>query len=119
MGISLEDPGRAAQMYRLRVQEGWTLGEVAARYGLSKERVRQLVNRHLYTTGRWPVVGETVSEQAARARRQKDLAAARAQAHAILAAWRDRPEPSEIARQLGLRSASARAVIEETREREA
>lgn len=65
MSISLQDPGRAAEMYRLRVQAGLTLQQVAERYGVSKERVRQRVNRHLYKTGQWPVADETVNERSA------------------------------------------------------
>lgn len=112
MGISLEDPVRAAEMYRLRVQEGLTLRQIGERYGVSKERVRQIVNRHLYTTGRWTVDGETVSERSARVRAEKDLAAARAQSAAIIAAWRDGGKPHEIAQRLALTRASVRVVIE-------
>lgn len=98
-------------MHRLRVVEGLTLGQIGARFGLGAERVRQLINQHLYRrTGR-RIDAKAISSAAAQIRREKDLAAAHAQAEAILAAWRAGEQPAAIAKRLGLRKGSVSAVI--------
>lgn len=98
-------------MARLRTVEGLTLGEIAARYGIGAERVRQLVNRHIYlTTGR--LDAKAISEVAAQIRREKDTIAALALTDAILAAWCAGGKPESIARRLGLRKRSVKQVID-------
>jgi hypothetical protein len=38
------DAGREAEIRRLRFDEGWTLQEIGTKYGISRERVRQIID---------------------------------------------------------------------------
>lgn len=38
---------RAREMLRLRTEQGLTLAAIGARFGVGRERVRQIINRHL------------------------------------------------------------------------
>lgn len=65
---------REREVYRLRVSEGLTLRQIAQRFGIGPERVRQLLCRYVrQSTGR-PVDAKAMSRAAAAVRR-----AARAQ----------------------------------------
>lgn len=44
-----QDPERTAEMLRLRHQEKWTIQQIGDRYGISRERVRQIIGN----TGRY------------------------------------------------------------------
>lgn len=111
MGNCPPSSDRAAEMYRLRIQEGMTLAQIGARYGIGAERVRQLVSRHARTTTNGAVDAKAIAAIARRVRREKDLAAAQAQAEVILAAYRNGEHPAQIAVRLGHRTASVKTVI--------
>jgi Mor family transcriptional regulator len=88
---------REREMYRLHTVEGWTLNELARRYHVSRERVRQLLREYARErTGERPS-SRAISRMAAQARRERNLALARAHAQQILASWRSGEEPKEIA----------------------
>jgi transcriptional regulator with XRE-family HTH domain len=101
---------RAPEMYRLRTVEGLTLRQLAQRFHVSPERVRQLVYAYARATG-----GEqstvAISRAATAARRMKDLARAEALAGELLAAWRDGAEPEQIAKAFDLRCRSVAEVL--------
>jgi DNA-binding CsgD family transcriptional regulator len=102
---------REREMYELRVTEGLTLRELAERYGIGPERVRQLLHRYARQTTNQPVNGRAMSRAATAARRAKDLAQAQAQAGELLAAWRKGQTPEAIAKTFGLRCRSVAQVI--------
>jgi transposase len=77
---------REREMYEQRVTEGLTLRELAQRYGVGPERVRQLLYRYASQTTNQPVNGRAMSRAATAARRAKDLAQRRLDCAA--AAWR-------------------------------
>ena len=80
---------------------GDTLGEIAARFGLSIERVRQIV-----------AVAGTVDRRASRhARSVRDRAAAQERAGEMLAAWRVGAGYGAIAAELGVSRACVEAVL--------
>jgi DNA-directed RNA polymerase sigma subunit (sigma70/sigma32) len=101
---------RGQEMYRLRTVEGLTLRQLAQRFQISPERVRQLVYSYARATGeqRSPV---TISRAATAARRAKDLERADGLAGELLAAWRDGAEPEQIAKAFGLRCRSVEEVL--------
>lgn len=101
---------REREMYELRVTEGLTLRELAQRYGLGPERVRQLLYRYASQTNQL-VNGKAMSRAATAARRAKDLAQAQAQADELLAAWRKGQTSEAIAKTFGLRCRSVAQVI--------
>ena len=105
-------PGeREREMYHLRTVEGLTLRELARRFGLSPERVRQLLNQYVFTgTGEWPSA-RAMSRAATAVRRARDLARAQAQAGELLAGWREGQEREQIAKAFGVRCRSVAQVI--------
>jgi transposase len=105
-------PGkREREMYRLRTVEGLTLRELARRFHLSPERVRQLLNEYVRTgADEWPSA-RAMSRAATAVRRARDLARAQAQAGELLAAWREGEEREQIAKAFGLRCRSVARVI--------
>jgi transposase len=102
---------REREIYELRVTEGLTLRELAKRFGIGPERVRQLLHDYAHQTTGQLVNGKAMSRAATAARRAKDLAQAHAQAGALLAAWREGQEPEAIAKTFGLRCRSVAQVI--------
>jgi len=68
---------REREMYELRVTEGLTLRGLAKRYGISPERVRQLLYGYVRATTNQPIDGKAMSRAATTARRAKDLAQGR------------------------------------------
>jgi DNA-binding CsgD family transcriptional regulator len=50
---------REREMFRLRAVEGLTFGEIAERFSLSQERVRQLLHMHFRLTGVPPAAKRT------------------------------------------------------------
>lgn len=104
---------REREMYRLHTEEGWTLVEIARRYHVSRERVRQLLREYVHaSTGEWPS-SRVLSRTAAQARQSRKLALAQAHARHIMAAWRAGEEPKEIAATLGLGRRRVEQVIRE------
>lgn len=111
MGSSLG--AREREMYRLHVVEGWTLVEIAQRYHVSRERVRQLLFEYvLATTGKRPP-SRVMGRAAAQARRARKLALVQAHARQIVAAWRAGEQASEIAVRFGLGRRLVEQVIRE------
>jgi hypothetical protein len=104
---------REREIHRLRTVEGWTLVEIAWRYHIAKERVRQLLWAYeCMTTGETPsITAITVAAKEARAARK--LALARAHAQQIIAAWRAGEEPKEIAETFKLGRRRVERVIRE------
>lgn len=105
-----DGPGRADGRHDLGARDaaivlargrGDTLGEIAARFGLSTERVRQIV-----------ALAGTVDRRAARrARSARDRAAAQERAAEMLAAWRAGAGYGEIAVELGVSRVCVEAVL--------
>jgi transposase len=92
---------RVRQMAALR-EQGWSLDEIAARFEVSRERVRQILRA--YGGPDRPAVLE------ARRRRAERLAEARIDE--LLALWRAGEEPGVIAGRLGLQGTACRSTIE-------
>lgn len=117
--IEIRSDGEAGErmrgMWRLRLEEGLTLRVIGERFGVSPERVRQVLNRHARQTaaqGKRAVSMRTMSRKATEVRRARELALAEARAGEVLAAWREAQEPWQIARALGLRWTSVSQVIQ-------
>lgn len=92
---------RDREMYRLRTVEGMTHAEIARRYRIGPERVRQVLRAYAHQMTPSVAPGQ-LRREAADIRRAKKMALAEAHARAIVAAWRANEHPSEIARRLGL-----------------
>jgi transcriptional regulator with XRE-family HTH domain len=110
-----ESDGRAQEMWRLRVEEGLTLRSIGERFGLSPERVRQVLNRHARQAaakGKPRISMRAMSRKATEVRQARELALAEARASEVLAAWREAQELWQIARALGLRWTSVSQVIQ-------
>lgn len=97
-------------MYRLRTVEGLTLRQLAERFQVSPERVRQLVYAYALATSHQRST-IAISRAATAARRAKDLARAEALAGELVAAWRDGAELEQIAKAFGLRCRSVTEVL--------
>ncbi|MGN6373677.1 MAG: sigma factor-like helix-turn-helix DNA-binding protein [Solirubrobacteraceae bacterium] len=105
-----EPDERAREMYRLRTVEGLTLRQLAERFQVSPERVRQLVYAYARAAGCQRSI-VAISRVATAARRAQDLARAEGLAGELLAAWRDGAEPEQIAKAFGLRCRSVAEVL--------
>jgi len=92
------------------VKEGATLGEAGSRFGISRERVRQILKREGIK------VGELPARKQARARRR--LGRLRESAPAVEAMWRKGMTYEEIARELGLSLRPVKELIYERVSRE-
>lgn len=104
---------REREMYRLHTVEGWTLVEIARRYHVSRERVRQLLREYVHaSTGKWPS-SRVLSRTSAQARRARKLALAQAHTRHVIAAWRAGEEPKEIAARLELGRRDVEQVVRE------
>jgi transcriptional regulator with XRE-family HTH domain len=101
---------RVREMYRLRTVEGLTLRQLAERFQVSPERVRQLVYAYARATGEQRST-VAISRVATAARRAQDLARAEGLAGELLAAWRDGAELEQIAKAFGLRCRSVTEVL--------
>jgi DNA-binding CsgD family transcriptional regulator len=114
-GSDREADERAREMRRLRLEEGLTLRAIGERFGVSPERVRQVLNRHARQAaaqGKRAVSMRTMSRKATEIRQARELALAETRAREVLAAWREAQEPWQIARALGLRWTSVSQVIQ-------
>jgi hypothetical protein len=92
---------RALQMLALR-EQGLHLDEIARRFRVSGERVRQILGRH----------GGPESGDVAAARRCRDERLAEARVDELLALWRAGEDPRTVAGDRGLQAAACRATIE-------
>lgn len=104
---------REQQIYRLRTVEGWTLTEIAARYHIAKERVRQLLREYEHAQHGRTSSTKAITETAKAARAARKLALARAHAGQIIRAWRTGEEPKEIAKAFELAQWRVEQVIRE------
>jgi hypothetical protein len=87
-------------MAALRAQ-GLHLDEIAERFRVSRERVRQILGRH----------GGPARDDVAAARRRRDERSAEARVDELLALWRAGGDPRTVAGDRGLQAAACRATI--------
>ncbi len=92
---------RVRRMQALR-EQGWSLDEIALRFGVSRERVRQIMRAH----------GGPAPEDIAEARRRRAEAEAEARIDELLTRWRAGEQPRVAATALGLQAAACRSTIE-------
>jgi len=92
---------RVRQMQALR-QHGWSLDEIALRFAVSRERVRQILRAH----------GGPEPQDIVEARRRRAEAQAEARIDELLARWRAGEQPRSAASALGLQAAACRSTIE-------
>jgi hypothetical protein len=91
---------RVRQMAALR-EQGWSLDEIALRFGVSRERVRQILQAH----------GGPDPQNVVAARRRRAEQQAEAHIDELLGLWRGGEEPSSAAITLGLQAAACRNTI--------
>jgi hypothetical protein len=94
-------PQRVLQMVELR-EHGWSLHEIAVRFEVSRERVRQILLAH----------GAPELRDVAEARRCRAESLAAARVDEVLALWRAGEGPSAIAERLRLQTAACGRTIE-------
>ncbi len=92
---------RVREMATLR-EAGWSLDEIALRYQVSRERVRQILNAH----------GTPGAANVAEARRRRAEALAEARIDELLVRWRAGQDPGSAAAELGLQASACRSTIE-------
>ena len=91
---------RVRRMQALR-EQGWSLDEIALRFGVSRERVRQIMRAH----------GGPAPQDIAEARRRRAEAQAEARIDELLTRWRAGEQPRVAASELGLQAAACRSTI--------
>ncbi len=96
-------PGTQQRMRQMRAlrEQGFSLDEIALRFGVSRERVRQILRAH----------GAPDPELVAGARRRRAAQLAEARVDELLALWRAGHEPRSAANALGLQAAACRTTI--------
>lgn len=94
-------PQRIRQIVALR-EQGWSLAEIAARFEVSRERVRQILRAH----------GGPDTRDAATARQRRAERLAEARIDELLVAWRNGGDPAIAASCLGLPAQISRSMIE-------
>lgn len=96
-------PGTQLRMRQMRAlrERGYSLDEIALRFGVSRERVRQILRAH----------GAPDPELVADARRRRAEQLAEARVDQLLALWRAGHEPRSAASALGLQAAACRSTI--------
>jgi AraC-like DNA-binding protein len=92
---------RVRQMQGLR-EHGWSLDEIALRFGVSRERVRQILRAH----------GGPEPQDIADARRRRAESLAEERIDELLDLWRRGEQPRSAAGKLGLQAAACRSTIE-------
>lgn len=92
---------RVRRMQALR-EQGWSLDEVGLRFGVSRERVRQIMRAH----------GGPAPEDIAGARRRRAEAQAEARIDELLERWRAGQPTRVAASELGLQAAACRSTIQ-------
>lgn len=91
---------RVRQMKALR-EQGWSLEEIATRYAVSRERVRQILRAY----------GGPDAQEIADARRRRAAQLAEARIDELLALWRGGADAGAVAVKLGLQAAACRSTI--------
>lgn len=91
---------RVRQMQALR-EEAWSLDEIALRFGVSRERVRQILRTH----------GGPDPQSIADARRRRAEQQAEERVDELLELWRAGEHPRTAAGRLGLQAAACRSTI--------
>lgn len=91
---------RRRQMRDLR-ERGFSLDEIARRFGVSRERVRQILRAY----------GEPDPDVVADARRRRNAQLAEERVDELLTLWRAGHEPRDAASALGLQAAACRSTI--------
>ena len=96
-------PGTPERILQIRVlrERGWSLDEIAERYGVSRERVRQILRAH----------GAPDPEIVAGARRRRSEQLAEARVDELLGLWRSGAQTASAATSLGLQAAACRSTI--------
>ncbi|HEV7806236.1 MAG TPA: sigma factor-like helix-turn-helix DNA-binding protein [Solirubrobacteraceae bacterium] len=96
-------PGTRQRIVQIRTlrEAGYSLDEIAARFGITRERVRQILRAH----------GAPDSELVAEARRQRAALLAESRVDELLALWRAGHEPGSAASALGLQTAACKSTI--------
>lgn len=92
---------RVRQMQALR-RRGWSLDEIGLRFGVSRERVRQILRAH----------GGPDPHDIADARRRRAEAQAQERIDELLSLWRAGEQPRSAADKLGLQAAACRSTID-------
>lgn len=87
---------RELEMFRLRVVEGLTLAQIARRFSLHVERIRQILREHFRLTG-VPPAAKVRRAAATAKRRADDLARAQSQSSQLLTAWRAGADIKQLA----------------------
>ncbi len=108
------DIEREQEMHRLRTVDGWSLEEIANRFNVTRERVRQILHKYLGMSGTPPAAKAhiAVRRKANGARRRAEMyAQANTKAHQVIAAWKHGDDPRDIADRLRLTTASVTEVI--------
>jgi hypothetical protein len=97
-------PGSLQRVRQMQAQRehGWSLDEIALRFGVSRERVRQILRAH----------GGPDAQDIADARRRRAEVQAEARIDELLALWRAGEQPRRVASMLGLQAAACRSTIE-------
>ena len=97
-------PGSLQRVRRMRAlrEQGWSLDEIALRFGVSRERVRQIMRAH----------GGPAAEDIAEARRRRAEAQAEARIDELPTRWRAGQRTRVVAGELGLQAAACRSTIE-------
>jgi transposase len=96
-------PGTRQRIMQIRTlrEAGYSLDEIAARFGVTRERVRQILRAH----------GAPDPELVAEARRQRAALLAESRVDELLALWRAGHEPGSAASALGLQTAACKTTI--------
>jgi uncharacterized protein (DUF433 family) len=96
-------PGTRQRIVQIRTlrEAGYSLDEIAARFGITRERVRQILRAH----------GAPDPELVAEARRQRAALLAESRVDELLALWRAGHEPGSAASALGLQTAACKNTI--------
>ena len=96
-------PGTQQRMRQMRVlrERGFSLDEIALRFGVSRERVRQILRAH----------GEPDPKAVASARRRRVEQQVQARLPELLALWRAGAAPGSAAVALGLQVTACRNAI--------
>lgn len=100
----LAAPGTPERILQIRLmrEQGYSLDEIARRYGVSRERVRQILRAH----------GAPDPDLVADARRRRSERLAEARVDELLALWRAGAGARSAASALGLQAAACKSTIE-------
>ena len=102
-GEDTAKPGTRQRIHQMRTlrEQGYSLDEIALRFGVSRERVRQILRAH----------GAPDPEAVADARKRRTAQEAEARVDELLALWRAGAHAGSAATSLGLQAAACRSTI--------